>query len=222
MDKLNKRFPIYSKIIGLYPTAYRKEYGRQILQTTADMLDNSASAGSRARIWLKVAVDLPLNIAKQQIQYCGVYMKDTPSYIKAASVISGLMLLPFFIALIANGLDKVINNHTLYGSWVWRTPVLGLWVLYLPLTAFLLAAGSYLMYISRHKKTSWVWQVLDIKHSWPVVLPAVVALGILFMVAFHDSVHCWVQTPTHLLTHVRQAWRCSVNNQSLQAFRKHL
>jgi len=220
MDKLNKRFPIYSKMISLYPASYRKEYGRQILQTTADMLDNSLSSGSKARIWLKVAVDLPLNIAKQQIQYSGVYMKDTPSYIKTTSVISGLLLLPFFIALAANGLDKAINNHTLYGSWLWRMPVLGLWVLVLPLSAFLLAVGSYLLYLSRYKKTSWLKRVLDVKHSWPVIVPAVIALGILFILAFHDSVQCWMQTPTHLVTHMQQAWRCSVNNQSLPAFRK--
>jgi len=223
MSNLKKRFPIYSKIIELYPVKYRKEYGQQILQTTADMLDNTQTRSSRALIWLKVAIDLPINITKQQVQYSGgVYMKDTPSYIKTSSIISGILLLPFVAALVSNGMDKVVNNHTLYGSWLWKSPFIGLWVLYLPLIAFILAIGSYLVYLTRYKKTSWIKRVLDIRHSWPIVLPAIFAFGILFIVAFHDSGQCLVQTPAHFVSHISQTWRCTTNNQSLPVFRKHL
>jgi hypothetical protein len=221
MDSLNKRFPIYSKVIKLYPDKYRQKYGEQILQTTADMLDNSQKRSSKAFIWLKVAADLPLNITKQQLQYSGgIYMKDTPSYIKTSSIVSGLLLLPFFTALIANGLDKVINSHSLNGSWVWKMPLLGIWVLYLPLTAFVLAVGSYLFYLTKYKQTKWFKRILDIRRLWPVILPAFFAFGILFVIAFHDSGQCFVHTPAYLVGHTSQTWKCATNNQSLPVFRK--
>lgn len=221
MDNLNKRFPIYSKVMKLYPDKYRKEYGQQILQTTADMLDNAPNKASRAAVWTHVAIDLPINITKQQLQYSeSIYMKDTPSYIKTSSIVCGLLLLPFFTALIANGLDKVINNHSLNGSWVWKMPLLRIWVLYLPLIAFILAAGSYLLYLTKHKQTKWFKRILDIRRSWPVILPAVFAFGILFMIAFHDSGQCFVHTPAYLVGHTSQTWKCATNNQSLPVFRK--
>jgi hypothetical protein len=37
MGNLKKRFPLYSKVLRLYPYRYQKEYGEQILQTTADI-----------------------------------------------------------------------------------------------------------------------------------------------------------------------------------------
>src|SRR5580700_1435846 len=110
MDSLSKRFPVYSKIIKLYPNKYHKQYGQQILQTTADMLDSKPNSISKCLVWLKVVLDLPINITKQQLQYSGgIYMKDTPSYIKISSIVSGLLLVPFILALGANGLDKVTN-----------------------------------------------------------------------------------------------------------------
>ncbi len=221
MSNLNKRFPIYSKVIKLYPVKYRKVYGEQILQTTADMLDSTPNGISKYLVWLKVIVDLPINIAKQQLLYSGgIYMKDTPSYIKTSSVVSGLLLLPFIAALLANGLDKVINNHTLYGSWLWKSPFIGLWVLYLPLLAFVLAVGSYLLYLTRYKKTPLLKRVLDVRHSWSIIIPAIFAFAILFLLAFHDSTQCWVKSPLHSVTHIGQAWKCTTNNQSLPVFRK--
>lgn len=221
MDSLSKRFPIYSKVIKLYPDKYHKEYGEQILQTTADMLDSSPKGIARYLVWLKVSVDLPINITKQQLQYSGgIYMKDTPSYIKTTSIVSGLLLLPFIAALLANGLDKAINNHTLYGSWLWKSPFIGLWVFYLPLIAFVLAVGSYLLYLTKYKKTKWFNRLLDIRHSWPILIPAVFAFGILFLLAFHDSGQCFVHTPAYLVGHTSQTWKCATNNQSLPVFRK--
>ena len=221
MDNLNNRFPIYSQVLKLYPDKYRQEYGQQMLQTTADMLDSTPSSITRFLVWSKVVFDLPINITKQQIQYSGgMHMKDTPSYIKTNSILSSLLLLPFIAALLANGLDKVIHNHTLYGSWLWKTPFIQLWVLYLPVAAFLLAAGSYLFYLTKYKRTNWLNRIADIKRSWPIILPAIFAFGILFLIAFHDSGQCLVQTPAHFISHMSQTWQCTKQNQSLQAFRK--
>lgn len=96
MDKLNKQFPVYSKVLKLYPKNYQKEYGKQILQTTADMLDNAPGTASKLAVWARIAVDVPINIAKQQLEYSGgSYMSQTPAYIKRNSLISCMLLIPF-------------------------------------------------------------------------------------------------------------------------------
>lgn len=225
MNKLEKRFPIYSKLLRLYPKPYRKLYKQQILQTTADLLDDAPSSAKKLAEWAHIMTDLPLNLGKQQLQYVGgIYMNETPRYIKLNSIIAGVLLLPFVAALMANGLDKVINNHTLYNSWLWRTPALSLWILRLPEIAFLLAVGSYLVYLARGTgsvKSTWLKRALDVRHSWPIIIPAVIAFGIMFLVAFHDIGQC-VQSPSHLINHASQTWHCAMNNQSLGIFRKFL
>ncbi len=223
MSELEKRFPIYSKLLKLYPKSYRKQYEQQLLQTTADMLDDAPSNAAKLAGWTHIAIDLPLSVTKQQLQYVGgIYMNETPRYIKRNSIIAGALLLPFIAALIANGLDKVINNHTLYNSWLWRTPILSLWVLRLPEIALLLAVGSYIVYLARgtgSTKSTWLKRALDIKHSWPIIIPAIFAFGIMFLLAFHDVGQC-IQSPSHAVSNINQTWHCAVNNRSLPVFRK--
>lgn len=207
MSDIPNRFPVYSKILKLYPESYVSRYEKELLQTTADMLDDTSSHFARFIIWSRIAINLPFNLSKQQIQYVGGIMnKETPTYIKLISLLCALLLLPFFSALIANGLDKVINNHTLYGSWVWSFSVIRIWVLVLPVIAALLALITFGIYIlghknKRNKKDGLLVRNLDIKHSWPILFIGIAAFGILFMLRFHDSFACWVQIPRHYLSH---------------------
>jgi len=194
MRDLQQRFPLYSKLLKLYPETYRSAYEREVLQTTADMLDDTNSRVKRLIIWSHVAFDLPFSLSKQRLQYVGgIIQNETPNYIKRNGLIAGILLLPFFIALIANSLDKVINNHTLYHSWLWNFPTIGFWVLWLPEIALLLTIISIVIYLingNGKKQSSWWKRALDLKHSWPVVIPAFLAFGILFILAFHDSTQC--------------------------------
>jgi hypothetical protein len=166
------------------------------------LLDNAPSIASKLAVWTHVVIDLPINIAKQQLQYSGgSFMSQTPTYIKRSSLISGILLIPFFAALIANSIDKVVNNHTLYGSWLWKSPVIGIWVLYLPEAAFLIALVSYIIYLSRNtdsKHSKFLKRVLDIRRSWPILIPTLLSFGVLFIIAFHDVGQCWIQNPIHL------------------------
>jgi len=216
VPSLDNRFPIYSKVIKLFPPKYYKEYGRQILQTTADMLDNAPSSGAKLVIWTKLAIDLPINITKQQLQYSGgIYMKETPTYVKISGILTGILLLPFFVALIANGLDKVINNHTLYNSWVWRYDFLRVWVLILPIIAVIVALVSLAVYVARspeNRPKQLLGRVFDIKHNWPIVATGLVALGILFILRYHDSAKCLIQIPRHFLSHNNQSQVCKNYN----------
>lgn len=216
MTSLKSRFPIYSRCLRLYPAEYRKRYEQELLQTTADMLDDAPSRITRIGIWSRVLVDLPLNVLKQQVSYAGGVMHDEmPHFVKRNGLIAGIMLLPFFTALCANGLDKVLNNHTLFNSWLWHTPVLGIWVIYLPTLALLLAGTTYLIYIFKNPtKQPLIKRILDIAHSWPILLTGLVALGILFILVFHDSFQCWAQSPTYLASHLNKAWQCSQSNKA--------
>lgn len=216
MKDLRARFPIYVRLLGLYPASYRREYEVEILQTTADMLDEAPNVVSKLTVWLWLTIDLPLNVCRQQYNYTeGVMNMRMPKYVKSNGLMAGILLLPFFAALIANGLDRVLNHHTLYSSWLWHRPAIGLWVVYLPMLALLLVAGSYLAFIfkDRRQKQSFLKRALDIYSSWPLILVGVMAFGILFLVEFHDSAQCWTHTPSHLATHMNQALQCTSANE---------
>lgn len=190
-----------------------------MLQTTADMLDAAPGLRARMAIWLHVVLDLPVNIGRQQLNYAGGIMHNSmPNYIKRNSLMAGALLVPFFAALTANGLDKVFNNHDLHNSWLWHSPAIGLWVIWFPIVALCLAVGSYLIFVftrSSANKRSWLRKAFDLAHAWPVLLTGLIALSILMLLEFHDSAHCWVQTPTHLASHLQQTWQCSESNRAV-------
>jgi hypothetical protein len=219
MSATKKRFPIYSKLIALYPADYRKQYADQILQTTADMLDDAHSRSERIAVWSRISLDLPLSIGRQQVRSIGGYMqRETPSYIVRNSVIAAFLLLPFITAISANTVDKLLSNTTLYSTWLWKMPALDIWVLILPTAALGLALASYAAFIIRGTnalKSSPLRRALDIKRAWPIALPAVFALGILFLLMFHDSTQCWLQSPSHLIMHLPETWKCTMANTAL-------
>jgi hypothetical protein len=216
MNDLRKRFPLYSKLLKLYPAAYREKYGQELLQTTADMLDDTPSKFARLGVWTRIVMDFPINLGKQQFQYAGGIMtSQTPQYIKRNGLIGSAFLLPFMVILLLNGLDKVINNRTLYNTWIWSGAVLRIWVFWLPVLALLVTLVSFIFYVLRKsdvKQSSILKRIIDIKHSWPIIIPAVIALGIVFLIMFHDSAHCWVHSPSHLVAHINQPWQCTVKN----------
>jgi hypothetical protein len=98
MSELNKRFPIYSKLIKLYPVVYQKEYGDAILQTTADMLDNLPNSVVRIGVWISIFYDLMLNIIRQQLILGGV-MK----LIKLLAIVVNAL---FILWLLYNAIDS--------------------------------------------------------------------------------------------------------------------
>src|SRR5262249_42336425 len=119
---------------------------------------------------------------------------------------------PFAATITANGLDKLINNHTLYNSWLWSRAALVMWVMVLPALAFTLALASYLLFVATNKSKQSFWRrVVDIRHTWPVLITGIIGLGIVFMLLFHDSAHCWVQNPVYFATKWHQTWQCTTS-----------
>jgi hypothetical protein len=220
MPGLEKRFRLYAGLMHLYPAAYRRRYANEMLQTTADMLEASPTRLGRLAVWCRVAIDLPVNIGRQQLNYAGGVMTTTmPGYIKRSGLTAGLLLTPFFAALAANGLDELLFNRELYHSWLWRGPIIGLWVVWLPLLALLLAVAGYLTFVlgwsaSTGRRQPGLRRALDLINVWPLLLTGVAALSILLLVQFHDSVHCWLRSPTSLASHLSQTWQCSTDNQA--------
>lgn len=206
MNTLSDRFPLYSKLLHLYPVGYRKDYGEQMLQTLADMLD--AQPDRKAAIWTRTAVDFPLSVLKQQIIYTGDTMAtQMPDYIKRNALLGTWLIAPFFVFIIANS----IVGSQLQRSILWHRNVLFAWLVVLPSLAALFNLAALLRWMnSRHREThQGTWRMLaDVRRYWPAAALAILGIGILGLVFFHDSVHCVLGNPLREAPNWHQTLRC--------------
>jgi hypothetical protein len=210
MADLKIRFPVYSRLLKLYPAPYRERYGEQMLQTLADMLDASSSVSGRSAVWVQVSFDLPGSIARQQLSFVGnVFTRETPAFVRRNSVISTILLAPFFVIAITNDIDA----HRLYNTWLWSAGVLFTWIVLLPVLGMALSATTLFFWL-RTNKRSWRQSLLDLAHNWMILLPIVLGLGILFLVFFHDSVHCVAGSPVRELRGAHATLHCIASNAS--------
>lgn len=216
MSDLKKQFPIYSQLLKLYPQAYRQRYEQEILLAAADMLAEAPTRQARLAVRAQLAIDLPKNVGKQQLIALGEQgFTQLPNYIKYNGLVAALLLMPFVIALLANGVDKIFFGHTLQETRVWQRPYIGLWILYFPILALLLAVGSYVAYATQRgadAKQPVLKRLLDFRHFWPLLVTGVFAFGVLFVIFFHDSGQCWVHTPGYAITHLKQSLQCTDAN----------
>ncbi len=204
MAKLSARFPVYSRLLKLYPTRYQERYGEQMLQTLADMLDANSSATGRLLVWLRATRDFPASLFSQQWAYAGtVLSRETPRFVQRNALVSGLLFVPFFAIATANDLVA----HRLYHTWLWSFDVLVAWIVLLPAFGLLLSTATLFAWL-RLNKRSW-WQSLrDIAHNWMMLLPILLGVGILSLVFFHDSVHCVTGNPVRELHNPHATLRC--------------
>lgn len=205
MERLTSRFPIYSRLLRLYPTDYQHQYREQMLLMLADMLDDPEQ--TKAAVWLRTILDFPISVSKQQLIYTGAAMThENPNYMKRNTLLGALLLVPFPLAILVNSLTQ----HTL--------PVArnGERLLYLsafialPALAFLLCAATWLYWLlnQRHTRAS-IWKrLLDVRHNGLVLAVAGLGLVMALFVPFHDSAHCVTASPVHAIAHVHQTWRC--------------
>ncbi|HEV2403357.1 MAG TPA: hypothetical protein VGS08_04100 [Candidatus Saccharimonadales bacterium] len=56
MKDIREHFPLYTRVLRLYPKPYRQRYGLAILQTTADMFDDAQSLTERIMIWVRMLI----------------------------------------------------------------------------------------------------------------------------------------------------------------------
>jgi hypothetical protein len=199
----------YKTLLRAYPKTYRNKYAGEMTQTLQDMLADQPSRAARAGIWLHTLANLPLSVTYQQLLALGNNLThETPSTVKKAGVLSGVLLLPFFGALIANEVSQTFFGHALYQSWLWRTPVLTAWVLILPAAAFAVTGVVYAAFVLRGHGRPLLAHALDIKRLWPVMIALFCGLSILLMLGLHDSVHCITGNPIRELHNPHDTLQC--------------
>lgn len=204
---INKRFPTYRKLLYLYPARYRVQYGEQMLQTLADMLDDAHTSEHKRSIWTRTLLDLPASAMKQQLIYTGDTMShDTPNYVKYSTLIGAALLVPFFMTVIAASIDNNLHNGVL-----WHYRVLFTLFVVLPAIACLLAAVAFTSWIvERHhsEQRCWLHELLDIRRNGALLAVLILGLGIVGLVFFHDSVHCVTGNPVRELHNPSQTMHC--------------
>ena len=133
---------------------------------------------------------------------------ERPPYMKQTGLAVAGLIAPFFLIVTTNVLAKSMYGRELNDTWLWSKPALMTWALVLPGLAMLFAAVSYVRFAFAKGDAHWLKRALNVRLSWPVVLPGIAALGILLLVAFHDSVHCLVGNPVRIAHNPHQTLQC--------------
>jgi hypothetical protein len=203
---------LYTALLRAYPKAYRDKYADAMTQTLQDMLADQPSKTARAGVWLQTLSNLPLSITRQQLLALGNnLMHETPGAVKKTGAFSGVLLLPFFGALVANEVSQAFFGHALYHTWLWSMPVLTAWILILPAAAFIVAGITYLSFVATGHRRSVLTRILDIKRLWPVMVALLCGFSILMLLGFHDSAHCVMGNPIRELHNPRSTLQCVSN-----------
>jgi hypothetical protein len=199
----------YESFLRLYPEPYRNSYGKQMRQTFEDMLADASSDSERRAIYRRVALNLPVSIAHAQLSYLGGIMQtETPNYVKRTGLLTAALIVPFFLAVITNAFNEAVYGHDLDSSWLWSTPALFTWVLILPAMAVVLALVVYVRFTMVCNQSNLFKRIFNVRVTWPVVVPGVLAIGILFFLVFHDSAHCIIGNPVRIVHNPHQTWQC--------------
>lgn len=210
---MSKKFLLFERSLRLYPKAYREKYGSQIVQTLSDMLDDQPTKAARAKVWARAGMDLTLNLVLQNANSIGdTFMNGTPTYVKRSGLISGILLSPFLLAILANSITTLLFSHNLYKSWAWSPAVLVTWVLILPSLACVIALLAYANFVIHNDKQPILKRMFNVRQIWPIVVAGLFGFGILFVLVFHDSAHCWTQSPVNSITQWNQTWQCTNNS----------
>jgi hypothetical protein len=90
MFKHHERYKIYRALLYFYPKAHREAYGQQMVQTLDDMLSEQRSSFERLGVWLKVSIELPINVMEENLNSIG--------------------------EISVNKLTKISNRRLLYGA----------------------------------------------------------------------------------------------------------
>ncbi len=204
------RHPLYERLLKLYPKSYRDKYGEQMAQTLSDMLADQPSKAAQSLTRLRAIIDLPVHVVQQNVMVVGdTLMNETPAYIKRNSIIGGVLLAPFCL-VVASG---VLQNQQLMNTRAW-VALASVALLVLPGLGFVLNASSYIKWFfdkSIQKKRGIFSRLLDVSHTWPMVLAGGIGLLLFLFVPFHDSVHCVAGNPVRVAHNPNQAWQC-INN----------
>lgn len=180
---------LYIKLLGLYPDQYRQHYTKQIRQTLQDILKHEPSKNKRHLILVKEILTLPLSAGEQYLITFSKQRHMSPKTI--ISLIALGLLIPFVIALLIDEISEFTTGGHLYNTWLWSRPVLLIWIVILPFISLVLALSTYLISLLRQRNKIHIGSLLA-KRYWLPIVTIVFSVGILCLVVFHDTVHCWL------------------------------
>lgn len=177
---------IYKFLLQLYPDQYQKQYSQQILQTIEDILANEKKTGKRYWILAKEIMVTPINALEQYVIIFATERRMTPKTILSLAAL--MLLSPFVVALLADEIAEFTTGDHLYNTWLWSRGALIVWIVVLPFISLVISLSIYIISLIRQikKKVS-----PFAKRYWLVLLTILFSAGILFLVVFHDSAHCW-------------------------------
>jgi hypothetical protein len=123
--KLTGSYPVYRLFLRLYPRTYRQEYGDQMVQTLQDMLDNCETPQSRALVWLRVSLEMPLSALQENISNGGEKGMKKLAFTsdKRLRRDIGFIIAAILIVVIGLGHDRILagTDNILYGRSIHAT-----------------------------------------------------------------------------------------------------
>ena len=178
---------IYELFLKLYPERYQEKYAREMLQTMRDIISHESKTRS-AIVLLKDILITPLNAGEQYIIYFSENRHVTPKTV--VSLVALFLLLPFFLSIVMDEVTEFVSGGHLYNTWLWSRPVLLVWIVLLPLLSLTISLLIYILSLIRQARKDKKITPLS-KRYWLVFVTIILSLGILVIVVFHDSTHCW-------------------------------
>jgi hypothetical protein len=91
---------VYKLLLRLYPRSYRREYEGEMVRLFEEMLAETASQGERLSLLSSSALETLRWSAPETIAQTEASVLATPSFIKAATGLSVLCVLPFLFVVV--------------------------------------------------------------------------------------------------------------------------
>jgi hypothetical protein len=156
MSNLKKRFPFYSKLIRLYPATYRRQYGPQILQTFADMMDEPGlSRTARIKLRTHAYTDITKSIVRQwHLKNNRNLLRNPRRYIVKRLIVIAVLITPLLASIVVSAVrPQYIAQPGIYSHIFDSSFGILLWLELLPLLATLVAIAILFSWVAtRHER----------------------------------------------------------------------
>lgn len=106
---------VFAKLVNLYPAAYRRRYGKPMVQTFEDMLAAEPGKTGRLAVWVRTLRDLPKSIIKEHITDGRGFAMSRNTKLVVAGVVSILILanaVSFWFGVLHSRQDTSVQSVT--------------------------------------------------------------------------------------------------------------
>lgn len=197
MGKLNRSEWLYSKLLHLYPTGYRRRFAEEMQQNFRDFQREYKQSGrTAASLWVGTSADLVVGAINQHIELIrSREMKasfDQSADTKSFYIGVGLMVPAgvFFLAAITSSLLHLptLNNISYIGI---RLLLFMVALIALPLLAVVINIIALLRSAVKDHQSVFAWSFIK-QYFWTLAI-VLIALGWVAFLFGHDTVGCAVQ-----------------------------